>query len=90
MKRDMEELKKDVESVKALTGEKSFLENIADMNQLKKKAVSMHHDDSFGPQKWGALGGFAYLFVSFRWLLFRRLNWNYLLCSEDFRNRIQA
>lgn len=38
MKRDMEELKKDVESVKALTGQKSFLENVADMNLLKSKS----------------------------------------------------
>ncbi|CRK88872.1 CLUMA_CG002520, isoform A [Clunio marinus] len=50
MKRDMEELKKDVESVKALTGQKSFLENITDMNLLKTKSVPMH-DDSFSPQK---------------------------------------
>lgn len=37
MKRDMEELKKDVESVKALTGQKSFLGNAADMNLLETK-----------------------------------------------------
>lgn len=48
MKRDIEELKKDVESVKALTGQKSFLENIADMNLLKKKSASML-DDSLSP-----------------------------------------
>lgn len=42
MKRDIEELKKDVESVKALTGQKGFLENIADMNLLKTKSVSAH------------------------------------------------
>lgn len=47
MKRDMEELKKDVESVKALTGQKSFLENMTDMNLLKTKM----HDDSMSPQK---------------------------------------
>lgn len=50
MKRDMEELKKDVESVKALTGPKGFLENITDMNLLKTKNVPIH-DDSFSPQK---------------------------------------
>jgi len=49
MKRDIEELKKDVESVKALTGPKGFLENIADMNLLKKKSTL--HDDSMSPQK---------------------------------------
>lgn len=32
MKRDMEELKKDVESVKALTSRDGFLENAADKN----------------------------------------------------------
>lgn len=32
MKRDLEELKKDVESVKALTGRDGFLENAADKN----------------------------------------------------------
>lgn len=49
MKRDIEELKKDVESVKALTGQKGFLENITDMNLLKKKTISMH-DDCSSPQ----------------------------------------
>lgn len=57
MKRDIEELKKDVESVKllthriedvecanALTGQKSFLENVNDMNLLKTKSVSMHNE----------------------------------------------
>jgi hypothetical protein len=48
MKRDIEELKKDVESVKALTGQKSFLENIADMNLLKTKTPT---DESKSPQK---------------------------------------
>lgn len=48
MKRDMEELKKDVESVKALTGRESFLENITDTNLPKN--ISMH-DDGLGPQK---------------------------------------
>lgn len=42
MKRDMEELKKDVESVKLLTAHKSFLENVNDMNILKKKIVHDH------------------------------------------------
>ena len=42
MKRDMEELKKDVESVKALTGisHNIFLENVNDMNLLKSKSDS--------------------------------------------------
>jgi hypothetical protein len=38
MKRDMEELKKDVESVKALTGQRGFLESNGDTNQLKQQA----------------------------------------------------
>jgi len=43
----MEELKKDVESVKLLTTQKSFLENVNDMNLLKSKATSSHnHHDS--------------------------------------------
>jgi homeobox protein LBX len=50
MKRDIEELKKDVESVKTLTGQKSFLENITDMNLLKTKPASVH-DESLSPQK---------------------------------------
>lgn len=48
MKRDMEELKKDVESVKILTTHKSFLENVNDMNILRKKSMNVH-DDSFSP-----------------------------------------
>ena len=44
MKRDIEELKKDVESVKLLTGNKSFLENVNDMNLLRKKSVNVHDD----------------------------------------------
>lgn len=39
LKRDMEELKKDVETVKVLTAHKSFLENVNDMNILKKKQM---------------------------------------------------
>jgi hypothetical protein len=35
----MEELKKDIESVNALTGQESFLKNITDMNLLKKKPI---------------------------------------------------
>lgn len=35
----MEELKKDVESVKVLTAHKSFLENVTDMGILKKKPI---------------------------------------------------
>ncbi|XP_065350630.1 homeobox protein B-H2-like [Cloeon dipterum] len=37
LKRDMEELKKDVESAKILTAHKSFLENVQDLGLLKKK-----------------------------------------------------
>lgn len=43
LKRDMEELKKDVESVKVLTAHKSFLENVNDLGILKKKAI---HDST--------------------------------------------
>lgn len=39
----MEELKKDVETVKVLTAHKSFLENVNDISILKKKQI---HDDS--------------------------------------------
>jgi hypothetical protein len=49
MKRDIEELKKDVESVKALTGQNNFLENITDMNLLKTKSPT--YDESLSPQK---------------------------------------
>ena len=45
LKRDMEELKKDVESVKVLTSQKSFLENVNDMNILKKKII--HDRDNY-------------------------------------------
>ncbi|XP_049809063.1 homeobox protein engrailed-1-like [Schistocerca nitens] len=38
LKRDMEELKKDVESTKILSAHKSFLENVTDLGILKKKA----------------------------------------------------
>jgi homeobox protein LBX len=48
MKRDMEELKKDVESVKLLTAHKTFLENVNDMNMLKSKIT---HDDRMSPDK---------------------------------------
>lgn len=42
----MEELKKDVETVKVLTAHKSFLENVNDMNILKKKTSNdMTHND---------------------------------------------
>ena len=44
----MEELKKDVETVKVLTAHKSFLENVNDMNILKKKII---HEDTGSPQK---------------------------------------
>ncbi|KAJ8941765.1 hypothetical protein NQ318_006422 [Aromia moschata] len=39
LKRDMEELKKDVESAKILSAHKSFLENVTDLGILKKKPV---------------------------------------------------
>lgn len=44
MKRDMEEIKKDVETVKTLSSQKSFLENITDMNILKSKSFHIHGD----------------------------------------------
>ncbi|KAB0794493.1 hypothetical protein PPYR_11332 [Photinus pyralis] len=40
LKRDMEELKKDVESTKLLHAHKSFLENVQDLGILKKKVVN--------------------------------------------------
>ncbi|XP_073818945.1 ladybird late isoform X2 [Musca autumnalis] len=43
LKRDMEELKKDVESVKQLSAHKSFLENVNDLSILKTRPVSRHH-----------------------------------------------
>ncbi|KXJ77698.1 hypothetical protein RP20_CCG006825 [Aedes albopictus] len=49
LKRDMEELKKDVETVKVLSAHKSFLENVNDMNILKKKI--MHNDGGGSPHK---------------------------------------
>jgi homeobox protein LBX len=51
LKRDMEELKKDVESVKvlsAVSAHKTFLENVNDMNILKKKII---HDEQSNPHK---------------------------------------
>lgn len=42
LKRDIEELKKDVESVKQLSGHKSFLENVNDLSILKTRPVSRH------------------------------------------------
>lgn len=44
LKRDMEELKKDVESAKLLTAHKSFLENVQDLGILKKKAIVTDDD----------------------------------------------
>lgn len=38
-KRDIEELKKDFESVKVFSGHKSFLENVNDLSILKKKPL---------------------------------------------------
>lgn len=50
LKRDMEELKKDVETVKVLSVHKSFLENVNDLGILKKKPV---HEEAApcSPQK---------------------------------------
>lgn len=44
LKRDMEELKKDVESAKLLNAHKSFLENVQDLGILKKKAIVNDED----------------------------------------------
>ncbi|CAG9834074.1 unnamed protein product [Diabrotica balteata] len=44
LKRDMEELKKDVESAKLLSAHKSFLENVTDLGILKKKAIISEDD----------------------------------------------
>ncbi|KAL7025217.1 hypothetical protein ACKWTF_013394 [Chironomus riparius] len=57
LKRDMEELKKDVESVKILTTQKSFLENVNDMNLLKSKATNSHnHHHDGNVDKYRSLG----------------------------------
>lgn len=45
LKRDMEELKKDVETAKMLTAHKSFLENVQDLGILKKKNLPTSHSD---------------------------------------------
>lgn len=42
----MEELKKDVESVKVLSAHKSFLENVNDLGILKKKTIHDHTGSS--------------------------------------------
>lgn len=42
LKRDMEELKKDVETVKAMS-QKSFLESVNELGILKKKATHDEH-----------------------------------------------
>lgn len=39
MKRDMEEMKKDVETTKVLAAHQSFLENVQNLGILKKKSV---------------------------------------------------
>lgn len=56
LKRDMEELKKDVETVKAIS-QKSFLENVHDLGILKKKAshqLEEHAQAMMSSQpKWG-------------------------------------
>lgn len=45
-KRDIEELKKDFDSVKVFSAHKSFLENVNDLSILKKKP--MHDSDMVG------------------------------------------
>ncbi|KAG4068011.1 hypothetical protein HA402_010697 [Bradysia odoriphaga] len=47
LKRDMEELKKDVETVKVLSAHKSFLENVNDLGILKKKTI---HEEGGSPK----------------------------------------
>ena len=51
----MEELKKDVESVKQLSGHKSFLENVNDLSILKTRPVSRHppHQQATSPSPAG-------------------------------------
>ena len=44
LKRDVEELKKDVESAKILTAHKTFFENVQDLNPLKKKPILSVND----------------------------------------------
>lgn len=44
----MEELKKDVETVKVMSAHKSFLENVNDLGCLKKKII---HDDTGSSHK---------------------------------------
>ena len=56
LKRDMEELKKDVESVKLLTTQKSFLENVNDMNLLKSKATNSHNHHDESVDKYRSMG----------------------------------
>ncbi|XP_055523524.1 homeobox protein B-H2-like [Wyeomyia smithii] len=51
LKRDMEELKKDVETVKIMSAQKTFLESVNDMNILKKKIVTAHDDQGGSPHK---------------------------------------
>lgn len=53
LKRDIEELKKDVESVKVLSGQESesFLKNVTDMNLLKKKPIPAS-ENGLSPEKW--------------------------------------
>ncbi|KAG5671538.1 hypothetical protein PVAND_001731 [Polypedilum vanderplanki] len=52
LKRDIEELKKDVESVKALAGQQeNFLKNVTDLNLLKKKPIPAHDGVDLSPEK---------------------------------------
>ncbi|CAG9761130.1 unnamed protein product [Ceutorhynchus assimilis] len=44
LKRDMEELKKDVETSKIMTVHNSFLKDVQDLNMLKKKAIISEDD----------------------------------------------
>lgn len=44
LKRDMEELKKDVETAKAFATQKSFLESVQSFGMLKKKPLPVEED----------------------------------------------
>jgi len=54
-KRDIEELKKDFDSVKVFSAHKSFLENVNDLSILKKKP--MHEADMVGLAAAAAAAG---------------------------------
>lgn len=54
-KRDIEELKKDFDSVKVFSAHKSFLENVNDLSILKKKPI--HEADMVGLAAAAAAAG---------------------------------